>query len=107
MVWYDYPVWFLAGALLSNAIPHIAQGMSGNRFQTPFAKPPGMGESSAMTNVLWGFANLLLGAVLITSTWPMPSPPWRLDIAAFLGALLLALYTARHFSRVRNGAPRP
>ena len=27
MVWYVYVGWFFAGAFLTNAIPHIVQGM--------------------------------------------------------------------------------
>jgi hypothetical protein len=35
MVWYVDVAWFFAGAFLANAIPHILQGICGNRFQTP------------------------------------------------------------------------
>jgi hypothetical protein len=61
MAWYVYVAWFFAGVLLANAIPHIVHGMSGNRFQTPFASPPGIGDSSALINVIWGFVNLTIG----------------------------------------------
>jgi hypothetical protein len=30
MLWYVYLGWFLAGAFLTNAIPHIVQGICGN-----------------------------------------------------------------------------
>src|SRR4030081_2102095 len=58
MAWYVCIAWFFAGAFLANAIPHTVQGICGNRFQTPFASPPGVGESSAVVNVIWGLANL-------------------------------------------------
>ena len=45
--------------------PHFVQGISGNWFQSPFAKPPGVGESSPVINVVWGFGNLAAGAVLL------------------------------------------
>jgi hypothetical protein len=57
MAWYVYVAWLFAGAFLANAIPHTVRGICGNRFQTPFASPPGVGESSAIVNVIWGFAN--------------------------------------------------
>jgi len=42
-------------------VPHFVQGISGERFPTPFAKPPGRGLSSPLVNVLWGLVNLVLG----------------------------------------------
>lgn len=112
MAWYVYVVYFFVGALLANSIPHIVHGMSGNRFQTPFARPRGVGESSAVVNVVWGFANVAIAGVLAHVFFPpqLPPPfllPWPLCVAAGLGALALALYLAHHFGKVRNGAPRP
>lgn len=89
------------GALLCNALPHLAAGLQGRAFQTPFAQPRGVGESSALVNVLWGFANLFGGLALLTNN-PAPvavSLPFGLVCA---GALLLGLHLARHFSRVRG-----
>jgi hypothetical protein len=107
MPWYSYVAWFFAGAFLVNSVPHIVQGISGNKFQTPFATPRGAGESSAIINVIWGFANLVIGSVLVHVTWPAPSPPWQLCLTALIGALALALYLARRFSSVRSGPPQP
>jgi hypothetical protein len=50
MAWYAYVAWFFAGAFLTNAIPHIVQGICGNKFQSPFATPPGIGESWSMSS---------------------------------------------------------
>jgi hypothetical protein len=107
MPWYDYVAWFFAGAFLMNSIPHIVQGASGNKFQSPFAKPPGVGESSALVNVIWGFANLVIGSVLLHITWSVTPPPWRLCLAGLIGAMALALHLAWHFSNVRKGPPQP
>ncbi|MBV8926282.1 MAG: hypothetical protein JOZ74_13025 [Bradyrhizobium sp.] len=107
MPWYSYLAWFFAGAFLMNSVPHMVQGISGNKFQTPFARPPGVGESSSMVNVIWGFANLVIGGGLLHLTWPASSPPPLLCLAALIGALALALYLARHFSRVRHAPPQP
>src|ERR1700716_352554 len=108
MAWYVYVAWFFAGAFLANAIPHIVQGICGNRFQTPFASPRGVGESSAIVNVIWGFANLAIGGGPLRALFPgeLP-PPWPLCLAGLIGALLMALYLANHFGKVRSAAPHP
>jgi hypothetical protein len=49
---------------LANVVPHFVQGISGNRFPTPFAKPPGKGLSSPTVNVLWALFNLVVGFIL-------------------------------------------
>jgi hypothetical protein len=53
------------GAFLANAVPHFTNGVSGRRFPTPFASPPGKGQSSPMVNVLWGTLNLAVGYLLV------------------------------------------
>jgi hypothetical protein len=50
--------------ILANAVPHFVKGISGDRFPTPFAKPPGRGLSSPTVNVLWSLLNLLIGYTL-------------------------------------------
>jgi hypothetical protein len=64
MIWYDYIACFFAGTFLANFVPHFVHGISGNRFPTPFSKPPGRGLSSPTVNVLWALFNLFLGYVL-------------------------------------------
>ena len=101
MPWYHYLLQFLSGMLLTNGIPHFVHGLSGAPFQSPFAKPPGVGESSALVNVYWGFANLAGGAVLVTRFAPQGLVGWSLFAA---GALLIGTQLALHFGKVR--APR-
>jgi hypothetical protein len=43
--WYIFLLQFVAGAFLANGVPHFVHGISGAWFQTPFASPPGVGES--------------------------------------------------------------
>ena len=100
MPWYFYLLEFLSGAFLANGVPHFVQGVSGNPFQSPFAKPPGIGESSPLSNVLWGFANLVAGALLLHFFWPVGVAGWCLVGA---GALLLAVQASVHFGKVRAG----
>ena len=64
MPWYNYIASFFAGAFLANFVPHFVQGICGNRFPTPFAKPPGKGLSSAPVNMVWSLVNLALAMVL-------------------------------------------
>jgi hypothetical protein len=58
MSWYFYVLEFVSGLLLTNGVPHFVEVVSGHRFQPPFGYPPGIGESSLLSNALWGFANL-------------------------------------------------
>jgi hypothetical protein len=64
MNWYHYVACFFAGMFLANFVPHFVQGVSGDRFPSPFSKPPGKGLSSPTVNVLWGLLNLAVGYVL-------------------------------------------
>lgn len=101
MTVWTYLLVLLAGALLCNSVPHLANGLSGRAFPTPFAKPPGRGPSPPAVNALWGSANLLVGvfllsprAILLTS-WP--------GFGAFaVGFVGMAVPLARHFGKVRG-----
>jgi hypothetical protein len=106
MPWYFYLAWFFAGAFLTNSIPHLAQGLSGNRFQTPFASPPGVGESSAVLNIIWGFANVAAGGVLLHACFPAELSP-LLCLVALIGAVAMGLRLSMHFSKVRDAPPHP
>lgn len=64
MHWYDYVSCFFAGIFLTNVVPHFVHGVSGDRFPTPFAHPPGKGLSSPTVNVVWALLNLVVGYIL-------------------------------------------
>jgi len=64
MNWYDYVACFFAGAVFANVVPHFVHGISGDRFPTPFADPPGKGLSSPTVNMVWALFNLVVGYVL-------------------------------------------
>ena len=106
MPWYYYVADFFAGAFLTNGIPHFVQGICGNKFQTPFASPPGVGESSALVNVLWGWLNFVVGGVLLLYFFPLPATPGYY-VAPALGALIIAVWLGRHFAKVRTAPPHP
>ena len=75
MPWYDYLAHFFAGAFLANGVPHFVQGICGNKFQSPFASPAGVGESSAIVNVLWGWFNFAVADGLLRYFFPPLPPP--------------------------------
>lgn len=99
---------FLAGLLICNAMPHLAAGLRGEAFPTPFATPRGVGLSAPQVNVVWGWINLFLGwaimprLVLFAPVMPLFNTLW---LSFALGFLLAGLYLARHFARVRPTAP--
>jgi hypothetical protein len=95
--------WFAGGLTLANAIPHFVSGVMGRRFPSPFAKPPGKGQSSAVTNVLWGFFNLALAYLLLCRVGAFDLHNcW--DVGAFaLGVLLIGVFCARHFGSLNDG----
>jgi hypothetical protein len=99
--WYVYLLQFVAGLFLANGVPHFVQGISGNWFQSPFASPPGVGESSPVVNVLWGFLNLVIGFALLFAFAPKGSDVIVEWAFVALGALIMSLFLARHFGRVR------
>ena len=102
MPWYDYSLQFLAGLLLANGVPHFVQGISGARFQSPFATPPGVGESSSLVNVLWGFANLAIGFALLRGFPPAGDGAFVGWLIVGAGVLLAGVFLARHFGAVRS-----
>ena len=83
MNWHNYIACFFAGVFLTNVVPHFVHGISGNRFPTPFAKPPGKGLSSSTVNVVWALVNLVAGYLL-----------FRLGKVASGGDLALVIFFA-------------
>jgi hypothetical protein len=103
MDWLHDTAYLLGGAFLANAVPHFVSGMMGRPFQSPFAKPPGKGLSSATVNVLWGFANFVLAYLLIACVGSFDVHAASHVIAAGLGVLLTGVAAARSFGRFHGG----
>ncbi len=91
------------GAFFANSVPHVVSGMTGRPFQSPFATPPGEGLSSSTVNVLWGFANIIAGYLLVCRVGDFRLRNAGDVIALAIGALLIALFSARHFGRFHGG----
>ena len=103
MPWLSFVSYFFGGVLLANAIPHLVSGMTGRPFQSPFARPPGEGLSSSTVNALWGFFNVVVGYLLVCRVGDFELRDTA-DVAALgAGALLIALFSARHFGRFHGG----
>lgn len=99
---YAYLAYFLAGLFLANGVPHFGQGITGQKFPSPFASPPGRGNSSPVVNVLWGLLNFLIGYVLIFGVGKFA---WGFTASALvlgLGVLVAAVGLAWYFQRVRG-----
>lgn len=92
---------FFAGAFFTNAVPHVVQGVRGNHSPTPFASPPGRGNSSPEINVLCSFFNVTVGGALLYAFLPQLPPPRSLCAVALIGGLVMALYLAQHFAKPR------
>jgi hypothetical protein len=97
----DYVASFFAGAFLCNCIPHLACGLRGETFPTPFARPRGRGPSAPIVNFLWGAFNFLIGIYLL-ARHPVAVGLEPDFIALVLGALALGIYLSLHFGKVRQ-----
>jgi hypothetical protein len=96
---------FFAGIFICNCIPHLTAGLQGKSFPTPFGKPRGVGNSSALINVIWGLFNLLIGLLLL-SRHPLIVIT-DLGLVAFIaGMLVIGIYLALHFSKIGERTDR-
>lgn len=91
------------GAVLTNAVPHFVSGMMGRPFQSPFATPPGQGLSSSTVNVVWGFANLVIGYLLVCRVGDFALRDTSDVVALGAGSLALGVLMARRFGRFHGG----
>jgi hypothetical protein len=103
MAWTHFASWFFGGAVLTNAIPHFVSGVMGRPFQSPFAKPHGVGLSSSTVNVLWGFFNFAAGYVLICRVGNFDLLSTVDVVVAGSGVLLMGAMMARMFGRFHGG----
>ena len=98
---YNYVACFFAGVFLANVVPHFFHGISGDRFPTPFAKPPGRGLSSPTVNVAWAWVNLVVGYLLLRAG--QVSTANRATLLLFLAGIM-AISTVLSFRFRQKGA---
>ena len=102
MAWYAYLAYFFAGFFLANGVPHFVNGISGKRFPSPFASPPGRGESPPLVNALWGLANFFIGYTLIFKVGDFNFGLTCDVLMVGLGALAISAILAVYFGRARS-----
>lgn len=103
MRWYTYIAYFFGGAFLVNTLPHFINGLSGRTFPSPFASPPGQGESSALVNVLWGALNLIIAYLLIARVGAFDLRRTRDVLIVAAGGLLMAVMLSQAFGQIYGG----
>ena len=103
MNWIHLVSYFFGGVFAANAIPHFVAGVMGRAFQTPFVKPSGEGLSSSTVNVLWGFFNAIIGYLLVAHVGDFDARATTHIFAFGLGALLISIFSARHFGQFHGG----
>jgi hypothetical protein len=103
MEWLTYVAYFFGAAFLVNAIPHFVSGVMGRPFQSPFAKPHGVGLSSSRVNVLWGAFNAAVGYVLVVRVGAFDLHNSSHVIAVGAGGLLMGLMSAHLFGKFHGG----
>ena len=106
MAWLDYLAYFAGGMFLANAVPHFVHGVSGKPFQSPFARPRGVGLSSSVVNMAWALANLVIVWLLLARVGNFDIRDMGDALSLGLGMAFIGLFLAYHFGR-HNGGNTP
>jgi hypothetical protein len=102
MAWYVYVAYFFGGAFLGNFVPHFVKGVSGQKFPSPFANPPGRGLSSPLVNVLWGLLNLVIAYFLILKVGNFDIQQLTQVGTVGLGILVIGVQLAITFGQLKH-----
>ena len=95
-MWQLYVFSFAAGLFGANGVPHFVKGITGQKHPTPFSR-----SSSAIVNVIWGWANFVVAALLIYFGHVHPHLLRSFALVS-LGALVIALVLANTWSKHPN-----
>ena len=106
MPWYVYLAYFLGGAFLANAIPHLLTGIARRPFPSPFASPPFKGLSSPAVNIAWALGNLAIAYLLMVRVRAIDLRQWSHVTLALAGFAVMTFQVARSLRRLRPAAPR-
>ena len=98
MNWHHFIACFFAGLFLTNVVPHFVYGISGDRFPTPFAQPPGKGLSSPTVNVVWALFNLVVGFLLFR-VGKVSSGDTLALVLFFAGIAVISLFSSVNFAQ--------
>lgn len=97
-LWGKYVSCFISGVLLTNAIPHFVHGVSGENFPAPFGPYLSSGFPQHLSNVLWGFLNIVLGYNQFVRGEVATPDSWR-KFFFFTGVLSMGTFLCYVFSR--------
>jgi hypothetical protein len=103
MSWHDAAAQFVGGMFLANFVPHFVSGVTGQKFHSPFAKPPFRGLSSPVVNILWGLFNLAVAYVLLFVVGRFEPSHVANAAVAGGGFGLAAIGIARSLGRIQRG----
>jgi hypothetical protein len=101
----NYLAFLFVGALLCNCIQHLAAGLRGESFPTPFAKPRGIGLSPPLLNFGWGLGNAM-SATLLLVRHGVPATAGPELAAVIAGFVAMGIYLSTHFGKVRQSSER-
>ena len=95
---WRYVMCFAAGVLLTNFLAHFTHGISAEPFPAPFGFLLGGGSVGAqLSNVLWGFLNLVLGYGLLVRAG-VAKLGTRGAAVCFAGVLVMGIFLSLVFS---------
>ncbi|WP_213805356.1 hypothetical protein [Granulicella sp. dw_53] len=90
-----------SGALLCNCIPHLASGLRGERFPTPFTMLSATRTSSPLQNFLWGATNLSVGLTILMRRLIGLNVPPKFYLL-LTGFVIAGIILSRHFGRLNK-----
>jgi hypothetical protein len=96
--WTHYAMCFFSGVLFTNALAHFSHGISGEQFAAPFGYALGNGFPEHLSNVLWGFLNLIIGYSLFVQG-KVSERGWLGKTAFFAGILAMGVFLSFVFSQ--------
>ena len=96
--WSRYVMCFFSGVLFTNALAHFSHGISGEQFPAPFGYALENGFPEYLSNVLWGFLNLVLGYSLFDRS-KVFNQSLLGKIVFFAGILAMGIFLSYFFSR--------
>ena len=106
MPWYVYLAYFLGGAFLANAVPHLLTGIARRPFPSPFASPPFKGLSSPTVNIAWALGNLAFAYLLLVRVRVIDPSQWSHVTLVLAGFAVMSIQVARSLRRLRAAVPR-
>ena len=96
-LWAVYLACFFSGVLFANAVPHFVHGISGEYFPAPFGQYLGKGFLEYLSNVIWGFVNIVFGYNLFV-VGKVSSPSKWGKVSFFAGLLCMSIFLSFVFS---------